>query len=828
MKTSLTTLTLLASCSLASQASAATDHPTSNYLWYEQPAKLYGHSSYGKENLKAADNKNGNPWESEALPIGNGRIGAMVFGGDKIERLALNEVSLWTGGNVSTDAYNYGPKSGKNDFGAYQPFGDLIINFQSDQPTENYERSLDLTTGIAKTSYTSNGVNYTREVFASHPNQVIVMTCKADKAGQLNADFILKPAHDAKVTAISSGKNNKLSISGTLANGQAFEGIVSIIPKGGTVTATGGSKDVPVTYQDRYAECDLDTIPKLILKGGTECTVILSMATDYVMDHTKNWKGESPQKRNNAYMNNALATPIADLKNAHIKNYKSLFDRLNLNLGKTDAELAALPTDKRLEAYKKRMGDNMINDAESERLYTVETNDPELEETLFQYGRYMLISGSRPGNLPANLQGIWNDMVSPPWASDYHNNINIQMCYWGAEPANLSECHTPLINYINAMQATLRDATKKQFKPENGKDTRGWTVRTSQNIFGGSGWQWNIPGNAWYARHIWDHFAFTCDKNYLKNVAYPIMKEVSEFWEDNLKELGDKGEGFFSADGNINREELADIKKGTLVAPNAWSPEHGPREDGVSHDQQLIWDVFTNTITAGNILGTNQGFSKELADKRDRLAKPKIGKEGNLQEWMIDRIAKTDHRHTSHLYAVYPGNEISMEKTPELAKAARNSLKWRGTTGDSRRSWTWPWRTALWSRFKEGDRAHDMVAGLLHHNTLPNMIATHAPMQMDGTYGITGAMCEMLVQSHTGDFTKTPEISLLPAPAKSWPEGSVKGIKARGNVTIDFDWKDGKVTTYKLTSPLRRSVKLTVNGETKIVIPEAPKAAAKN
>lgn len=261
------------------------------------------------------------------------------------------------------------------------------------------------------------------------------------------------------------------------------------------------------------------------------------------------------------------------------------------------------------------------------------------------------------------------------------------------------------------------------------------------------------------------------------------MKEICHFWEDHLKELGAGGEGFKTNGKDPSEEEkkdLADVKAGTLVAPNGWSPEHGPREDGVMHDQQIIAELFSNTIKAARILGKDAAWAKSLEGKLKRLAGNKIGKEGNLQEWMIDRIPKTDHRHTSHLFAVFPGNQISKLKTPKLAEAARLSLEWRGTTGDSRRSWTWPWRTALWARLGEGNKAHEMVQGLLKFNTLPNMLTTHPPMQMDGNFGIVGGICEMLVQSHAGG------LDIMPSPVEAWPEGSVKGLKARGNVTVDF------------------------------------------
>ena len=808
----------LALCGVSHVYAASPTPPSSNYLWYRQPAKLYSNESIITSYFQAASNSDGDPWQSEALPVGNGRIGAMVFGGYPIERLALNEISLWTGGQVSTEAYNYGPTADQNNMGAFQPFADLLVDFKHQSAPKNYQRSLSLVDGIARTSYVVDGVQFEREVFASYPHQVIIMSCKASQAGRLNADIVLKPNHTTRIAA----KGNQLILSGTLANGEQFEGRLAIIAQGGTVKASGGSKEIPVTYSHNIPQCDRKVLPKLTVSGADSYTIVISLATDYAMDFSKNWKSEiSPHQKNAKILDQALQLPIGEIRAAHIKDYQSLFNRVSLDLGATEASIANQPTDQRLAAYRAYQAQHEAKEPGS-RLYTAETSDPDLEETLFQYGRYMLISGSR-GNLPANLQGLWNDKVSPPWASDYHSNINIQMCYWGAEPANLSECHLPFIHFIDAMQEPLRQSTAQHFKPTSGKQTRGWTVRTSQNIYGGNAWAWNIPSNAWYARHLWEHFAFTGDQQYLAQTAYPIMKEVCEFWEDNLKELGTDGQGFFTTDPKANLSDLKGIKAGTLVAPNGWSPEHGPREDGVLHDQQLIDDVFANTITASRVLNTDSKFAQNLAEKKKRLAGPKLGKEGNLQEWMIDRIAQTQHRHTSHLYAVYPGNSISIEKTPELAEGARKSLEWRGTVGDSRRSWTWPWRTALWARFKEGDRAHDMIAGLLQHNLLPNLLANHPPMQMDGTYGITGAMCEMFVQSHTGDFTKMPEISLLPAPAKSWPNGSVTGLKARGNITVSFTWEDGKVTGYTLSSPFKRPVKLTVNGETKIVTPQTIK-----
>lgn len=781
---------------------AAEKTPSVNYLWYEQPARVrdmplpWGTKS---GNLNDETNNPKNPWEQQALPIGNGRIGAMVFGGDKTERLALNEVSFWSGGENPGGGYGNGPKVGRDGFGCYLPFGDLIIAFEGAGETKEYTRSLNLEDAIARVRYKKNSVEYKREIFVSEPAQVIVMNCEASQPGKFGAKLTFKPS----VASAISASGNSIVMSGKLDNGLEFEAVAVIIPQKGRVIAKGGKKTITPDSDKGEAETNMAGNPYLELNGAQGMTVIISMATDYVMNAEKNWKGAPPSKRNKAYLSKAVKTPFKELKAEHIAFYKKLFNRLKLDLGETDPKIAILPTDQRIKAYKK---DN-------------NEPDPELETTVYQYGRYALIAGSRPGYLPANLQGIWNNSVTPPWNCDYHNNINVQMCYWGAEVANLSECHIPLLDFITAMAPGLRKATQEspEFKTKNNAPCRGWTARTSQNIWGGSGWQWNIPASAWYALHMWEHYLFTQNKTYLKEQAYPMMKETCQFWEDHLKELGKDGAGFKSAE-SVNLDELKGIKAGTLVAPNGWSPEHGPREDGVAHDQQLIWELFDNTIKAAKILKTDLAWTKQLAEKRDRLFPGKISSQGYLQEWMIDRpnLLK-EHRHTSHLFGVYPGSIINLENTPEVAKAAEKSLELRGTSGDSRRSWTWPWRTAMWARFLNGEKAHEMVGGLIKHNMLDNMIATHAPLQFDGTYGITGGMSEMLVQSHDG------KIRLLPAIPAAWKAGSIQGIKARGNITIDIDWRNGRVTRYKLYSPLASPgpVEVVVNGSTKKVKPES-------
>jgi len=376
------------------------------------------------------------------------------------------------------------------------------------------------------------------------------------------------------------------------------------------------------------------------------------------------------------------------------------------------------------------------------------------------------------------------------------------MNYWAAESTNLSECQIPLIDFIVAAQEPCRIATRKAF----GDSIRGWTARTSQSIFGGNGWEWNIPASAWYAQHVYEHWAFTQDMDYLRKTGYPIIKEICEFWEDHLKKLPD----------------------GTLVVPNGWSPEHGPHEDGVMMDQQLVWDLFQNYLDVAKALNTDADYQTKVADMQAHLAPNRIGKWGQLQEWQVDRDDPDDqHRHTSHLFAVYPGRQISKTLTPQLAEAAIISLRSRSgnygkninspftvesTVGDSRRSWTWPWRCALWARLGEGERAAIMIRGLLTYNTLPNLFCNHPPFQLDGNFGIPAAMVEMVLQSHAG------EIQLLPALPKEWAtKGFFTGLRARGGYVVDCAWQNGKVTSCKIRGIKPGKARVRINGEIKEV-----------
>ena len=811
-------LTLISLSAATGLTYALPEYSSSHHLWYKQPAGLsatplpWTTAPHLVNNLPGK--KNGDTWESQTLPVGNGRIGGTVYGGDRLDCVVLNEVSLWSGGINSPQngaRYSYGPKAGSNEFGSYQPFANLYVAYDYEGETTDYTRALDLQKGEALSRFKAGQVQHTRRCFASRPDDVMLYTAEADKPGSITARIALTPYHNVTYT---KGEGNTIIMSGTLANGEQFEGRIVIETKGGTVEVSDTFGDVPVSYAGRgnyqMPVTPGSRIPYICVSQADSMVIYVTMATDYEQNFARGWKGEAPSVRNERTLQKLAGKSAEDIRAAHQKDFAAYYNRMSLDLGETRGPIAQAPTDIRLQSYRTRYDRQLP------------AGDPDLEELVYNYGRYVLISGSQPGNLPVTLQGIWNNKVHAPWACDYHNNINLQMCYWGAEVTNLAECHQPLIDFISSMEIPLSESTRKHF----GFHVRGWTTRISQNPWGGGGWiKWNPPVNAWYALHIWDRYQYSQDKTYLQKVAYPMLKTICHFWEDELREIGAEGKGLrtqqhesapvleLTAD---KHPELKAIKAGSLVCPMGWSHEWGPLEDGCAHDQQLIWELFDNTIKAAGIRGEDAEWAASLADKRDRLVRDRIGSGGYLQEWIVDRPNMVKgQRHTSHLIGVFPGSIISMEKTPELAQAAMKSLELRGLTADNRRSWTWPWRTALWARFRNADKAYSMVQHYLRYNVLDNLFGNHPPMQMDGTYGMPGGMSEMLIQSHA------EAIELLPALPAAWADGSVSGIRARGNITVSMEWKNGKVFSYTLTTttPNPAPVTVIVNGERKQVVP---------